>query len=58
MTWVLPVMGIWLIIAPWVVQDITTTAGTIFNNVIIGVLVVVFGVGLWAMGMSRRTTTT
>jgi hypothetical protein len=58
MTWVLPVMGIWLIIAPWVVQDITTTAGTIVSNVIIGVLVLVFGVGLWAMGMSGRTTTT
>jgi hypothetical protein len=57
MTWVLPVMGVWLIIAPWVVQDITTTAGTIVSNIIVGALVVIFGIALSAMGMARRTTT-
>ena len=53
MTWVLPVMGAWLIVAPWLVQGITTTAGMMWSNIIVGAAIVVCGLGMSAMGMSR-----
>jgi len=53
MAWVIPVMGAWLIVAPWLIQDITTTAGTIVSNIIVGAVIVVCGLGLSAMGMAR-----
>ena len=56
MTWVLPVMGAWLIVAPWLVQDISTTAGTIVSNIIVGAVIVVCGLGLSAMGSTRLST--
>lgn len=54
MAFVLPLLGIWMIISPWVVAGVTTTAGMIWSNVIGGAVVCLLGLGLAAMGTMRR----
>ncbi|MEJ3745327.1 SPW repeat protein [Actinomycetes bacterium KLBMP 9797] len=55
-TWVTPVIGAWTIVAPWLVSGPTPGNNAIANNVIVGVLCILFGLGIMAMGASRRTT--
>lgn len=43
LTWVAPLLGVWLIITPWVVRGPDRTAGLIVSNVIVGACIVVIG---------------
>lgn len=43
LTWVCPLLGVWTIIAAWVMADVATTTGMIVSNVVGGAAVVVFG---------------
>lgn len=43
LTWVSPLMGVWLIITPWVVQGTDHTAGLIVSNVVVGACIVLIG---------------
>jgi SPW repeat len=43
MTWTMPVAGVWLIICPWILRDVSPTAGMIWSNVVSGALVFVLG---------------
>ncbi len=43
-TWTLPVAGVWLIISPWILRDVSPTAGMIWSNVVAGALVTILGV--------------
>jgi hypothetical protein len=52
--WVTPLIGVWTIIAPWVVSGNTATTSTILSNVITGAAIVVFGLAATAMGMLPR----
>lgn len=52
MTWVTPLMGVWLIISPWVVRGTNHTAGLIVSNVIVGGCIVVIGAAM--TGVSIR----
>jgi len=52
--WVAPLIGVWTLIAPWVVSGNTATTSTILNNVITGAAIVVFGLAATAMGMMPR----
>jgi SPW repeat len=52
--WVVPLLGLWTIIAPWVVRGASRDMGTILNNVIIGALIFLFGLGAAAMGMMSK----
>jgi hypothetical protein len=52
--WVTPLIGVWTLIAPWVVSGNTATTSTILNNVITGAAIVVFGLAATAMGMLPR----
>jgi hypothetical protein len=52
MAWVTPLLGVWLIISPWIVQGTTTTAGLVCSNVIGGACVFLFGATM--AGMARR----
>jgi SPW repeat len=52
MTWTLPVFGIWLIVSPWVLRDVSPTAGMIWSNLITGALIFFFG--LVAVYYGRR----
>jgi hypothetical protein len=52
MTWTLPVIGVWLVVSPWVLRDVSPTAGMIWSNLITGALVFFFG--LVAVYYGRR----
>lgn len=42
LSWAFRAVGVWMIIAPWVVGD-APDAGVILNNVIIGALALILG---------------
>jgi hypothetical protein len=52
--WVTPLIGVWTIIAPWVVSGNPVTTSMILSNVITGAAIVVFGLAATAMGMLLR----
>lgn len=52
--WAAPLLGVWTIIAPWVVSGPAPKGGTIISNVIIGALIFVLGLGAIAVPMRRR----
>lgn len=58
MAWVVPIVGIWTIITPWVIHGgiaATATAGTIANNVAVGAVAVAVGVAAMSVAaLSRR----
>ncbi|GAB3964142.1 SPW repeat protein [Actinoallomurus acanthiterrae] len=54
--WVVPLIGVWTIIAPWVVRGSSATASTIVNNVITGALIFLFGMGAVGLGMMSNKT--
>jgi hypothetical protein len=55
--WVAPLLGLWTIVAPWVVADAGTPAtAAIFSNVIVGALIVLLTLPqLWVGVRSPRT---
>jgi len=57
MAWVAPLMGIWLIVAPWAVQHTDRTTHLIVSNAIAGGCITLFGLGLVAMVMAGRIGT-
>jgi hypothetical protein len=54
LTWVAPLLGIWLIVSPWAVQNTDRTAGLIVSNVIVGACAVVFGLAMMALAQRGR----
>lgn len=52
--WVTPLIGVWTLIAPWVVSGNPATTSTILSNVITGAAIVVFGLAAAAMGMLSK----
>ncbi|HET7668549.1 MAG TPA: SPW repeat protein [Mycobacterium sp.] len=44
MTWTMPLLGIWQIIAPWVHRGPLPTAGMVWSNVVSGALITVLGI--------------
>ena len=54
LSWVTPLLGVWLIISPWVVAGVSTTTAMILSNVIGGAVVVVCGMAVMSMSMMRR----
>lgn len=52
--WAVPLLGVWTIIAPWVVSGPTPKGGTIISNVVLGALIVLLGVGAMSAPMRRR----
>jgi hypothetical protein len=57
MAWVTPVVGVWTIIAPWVVSGDMATAATIWSNVVTGALAVLLGLAAVAVGDSAMART-
>jgi hypothetical protein len=54
--WVAPILGAWVIVAPWVVADAGTPAtSAIVSNVIVGALIVLFTAPQLMAMRSRRT---
>jgi hypothetical protein len=52
--WVAPLIGLWTIIAPWAVSGNTATTSTIWNNVITGLAILVFGLAATMVGMMPK----
>ncbi|MFC6084594.1 SPW repeat protein [Sphaerisporangium aureirubrum] len=48
LTWLAPVLGVWTILSPWILRSATT--GTIWNNVVTGVIILLLGLGAMAVG--------
>ncbi|MBV7697840.1 SPW repeat protein [Streptomyces sp. TRM70350] len=53
MGWAAAAIGAWAIIAPWVIQNASTTTGTIASNTATGALAVVLGLMTTAMARGR-----
>ena len=53
MTWTMPVLGVWVIFSPWILQGLTLTAGMIWSNVVAGAVLTFLG--LTATYFGRRT---
>ncbi len=58
MTWTLPVLGAWVIVSPWVLPDLTLTAGMIWSNVVAGGLLTLLGLNATYFGMRTRAAAT
>ena len=57
LTWTLPVIGVWLIISPWVIApSVAPTDGVIASNVVAGALVTLFGLMATYFGRSRAVS--
>jgi SPW repeat len=56
LTWTLPVMGVWLIVSPWVIAPMgpAPSNGLIASNVVAGGLLTLFGLGAAFFGMRGR----
>ncbi|MFE1249410.1 SPW repeat protein [Streptomyces sp. NPDC058735] len=53
LSWAMCAVGVWLIIAPWIVGD-SPDAGVIWNNIVIGALAVILG--LVCAGTAAKAT--
>jgi hypothetical protein len=51
--WVVPVIGTWTIIAPWVVSGAVATTASIWNNVATGVIAVLIGLAATSLRMTQ-----
>jgi SPW repeat-containing protein len=54
MTWILPVLGVWVIVSPWILPGFTPTAGMIWSNVVAGALLTFLGLNAAYFGMRTR----
>lgn len=54
MAWVAPLIGVWTIIAPWVVSGDVATTRTIWSNVVTGAIALLLGLGALSLGRFRR----
>lgn len=54
MTFVAPLLGVWMIVSPWVVANVNTTTAMIWSNVVGGAVVCVVGLSITAMGMRHQ----
>jgi hypothetical protein len=53
-SWVAPVIGLWTIVAPWVIRGSMADGRTIANNVIVGALILILGLATMRFGMMER----
>ncbi|GII58004.1 hypothetical protein Pth03_63930 [Planotetraspora thailandica] len=52
--WVAPVLGVWTIIAPWVIRGGMATTSTIISNVVVGAVILALGLATMRFGMTER----
>ena len=58
MTWTLPVLGVWVIVSPWILPGVALTAGMIWSNVVAGALLTFLGLNAAYFGMRTRAEVT
>lgn len=54
MTWTLPVFGVWFIVSPWILRDVSPTPGMAWSNVVAGAMLTVLGMTAAYFGMRAR----
>lgn len=54
LTWVCPLLGVWVIIAHWVMTGVDTTTGMLLSNIIGGAAVIVFGLAAMLPMLTAR----
>lgn len=54
LAWILPVIGVWTIVAPWAIRGQSPSDSTIASNVIAGALLVLLGLAVTMVGMRGR----
>lgn len=54
LTWVTPLLGAWLIIAPWVVHHVARTTPMIASNVVTGACLAALGLAVTGITLARR----
>lgn len=52
--WVSPILGVWTIISPWAIHGDIATTNTIWNNVVVGAVIVVMGLATVGVGLAGR----
>ncbi len=50
LAWTVPLMGVWTVVAPWLMNGVETTTGMIVSNVIAGVVIALCGLGASGFG--------
>jgi hypothetical protein len=53
LAWTAPLVGVWLIISPWVVSGDVARTGSIVSNVIVGAVVLLLGLAAVGLGLQR-----
>ncbi len=56
LTWTVPVLGLWLILSPWILQGVILTDGMIWSNVVAGVVLAFLGMTASYFGTRTRAT--
>jgi hypothetical protein len=54
MTWTLPVLGVWVIVSPWVVTGVALTSGMMWSHVVAGAFMTFLGLNAAYFGMRTR----
>lgn len=54
LTFVASLLGVWLIVSPWIVAGVDTSTAMIWSNSVVGALVCLLGLATAAVGMGRR----
>lgn len=54
MTWTLPVLGVWVIVSPWILPGVALTAGMLWSNVVAGALLTIVGLNATYFGVRTR----
>jgi len=54
LSWINALLGIWMIISPWVYGYAATSAGRMWNSVIFGIIVLILGV--WSAAATRNSS--
>jgi SPW repeat len=57
MTWTLPVLGVWVIVSPWILPGVALTHGMMWSNVVAGALMTFLGLNATYFGMRTRAAT-
>jgi undecaprenyl pyrophosphate phosphatase UppP len=54
LTWVAPVLGVFLVLAPWLVDGTDRSGSTLASNIIVGLCVIVLGLAVTALPRLRE----
>lgn len=54
LSWVLPVLGVWTIVSPWLISGADAGTGMIVSNVVSGVVLTILGLGICGFGFMHR----